>query len=55
MNDLIIYNTDDGKSHVALLVVENEACLPQNQFAKLFDTSVPNITSHTKIYYKTKS
>lgn len=25
MNDLIIYNTDDGKSHVALLVVENEA------------------------------
>jgi len=25
MNDLIIYNTDDVKSHVALLVVENEA------------------------------
>ncbi|HHF2758101.1 TPA: DNA-binding protein, partial [Haemophilus influenzae] len=24
-----MYNTDDGKSHVALLVVENEAWLTQ--------------------------
>lgn len=43
MNGLIVYNTDDGKSHVALLVVENEAWLPQNQLAELFDTSVQNI------------
>ena len=50
MNDLIIYNTDDGKSHVALLVVENEAWLTQNQLAELFDTSVQNIALHTKIY-----
>ena len=48
MNDLIIYNTDDGKSHVALLVIENEAWLTQNQLAELFDTSVPNITTHIK-------
>ena len=48
MNDLIIYNTDDGKSHVALLVVENEVWLTQNQLAELFDTSVPNITIHIK-------
>ena len=48
MNDLIIYNTDDGKSHVALLVVENEAWLTQNQLAELFDTSVQNITIHIK-------
>ena len=48
MNDLIIYNTDDGKSHVALLVVKNEAWLTQNQLAELFDTSVPNITTHIK-------
>ena len=50
MNDLIIYNTDDGKSHVALLVVENKAWLTQNQLAELFDTSVQNIVSHIKIY-----
>ena len=48
MNDLIIYNTDDGKSHVALLVVENEAWLTQNQLAELFDTSVQNITLNIK-------
>ena len=48
MSDLIIYNTDDGKSHVALLVVENEAWLTQNQLSELFDTSVPNITTHIK-------
>ncbi|KMZ24269.1 DNA-binding protein [Haemophilus influenzae] len=48
MNDLIIYNTDDGKSHVALLVVENEAWLTQNQLAELFDTSIPNITTYIK-------
>ena len=55
MNDLIIYNTDDGKSHVALLVVENEAWLIQNQLAGLFDTSVLNIVSHIKTHYNTKS
>ena len=43
MNDLIIYNTDDVKSHVALLVVENEAWLAQNQLAELFDTAVQKI------------
>ncbi|WP_409500850.1 virulence RhuM family protein [Mannheimia glucosida] len=48
MSDLIIYNTEDGKSNVALLVVENEAWLTQNQLAELFDTSVPNITTHIK-------
>ena len=48
MNDLIIYNTDDGKSHVALLVVENEAWLTQDPLAELFDTSVQNIALHIK-------
>ena len=45
MNDLIIYNTDDGKSHVALLVVENEAWLTQNQLAELL-TPLYKISSY---------
>lgn len=48
MTDLIIYNTDDGKSNVALLVADNEAWLTQNQLAELFDTSVQNIALHIK-------
>ena len=54
MSDLIIYNTDDGKANVALLVMENEAWLTQNQLAELFDTSVPNITIHIKNILKDK-
>lgn len=27
ITDLIIYNTDDGKSNATLLVVDNEVCL----------------------------
>ncbi|MGC7561081.1 virulence RhuM family protein [Pasteurella sp. PK-2025] len=48
MTDLIIYNTDDGRSNVALLVADNEAWLTQNQLAELFDTSVQNIALHIK-------
>ena len=54
MSDLIIYNTDDGKANVALLVMENEAWLTQNQLAELYDTSVPNITTHIKNILKDK-
>ncbi|MDO4641459.1 MAG: virulence RhuM family protein [Neisseria sp.] len=54
MDDLIIYNTDDGKAHVALLVVENEAWLTQKQLAELFDTSVSNITTHIKNIFENK-
>ncbi|MDY3332129.1 MAG: virulence RhuM family protein [Pelistega sp.] len=48
MSELIIYNTDDGKSKVSLLVKDNEAWLTQSQLAELFATSVPNITTHIK-------
>lgn len=48
MTDLIIYNTDDGESNVALLVADGEVWLTQNQLAELFDTSVQNISDHIK-------
>lgn len=48
MRDLIIYNTEDGKSKVSLFVQENEVWLSQNQLAELFDTSVRNISEHIK-------
>ena len=48
MDNLIIYNTDDGQSHVSLLVSDGEAWLTQNQLAELFSTSVPNIATHIK-------
>ncbi|OOR99147.1 hydroxyacid dehydrogenase [Haemophilus paracuniculus] len=48
MSDLIIYNTEDGKSKVSLFVQENEVWLSQNQLAELFDTSVRNVSEHIK-------
>ncbi|TCP97268.1 hypothetical protein EDC44_10272 [Cricetibacter osteomyelitidis] len=48
MSDLIIYNTEDGKSKVSLFVQGNEVWLTQNQLAELFDTSVQNIGLHVK-------
>ena len=48
MDNLIIYNTDDGQSHVSLLVSDGEAWLRQNQLAELFATSVQNISEYIK-------
>lgn len=48
--EIIIYNTTDGKVSVALFTKDGDAWMNQNQLAELFDTSVPNISMHiTKI------
>ena len=45
-NDLIIYQTADGKASVALLAKDGMVWMNQSQLAELFDTSVPNISMH---------
>lgn len=44
--DIIIYNTQDGKTAVSLLTRAGTVWMNQNQLAELFDTSVPNISMH---------
>ncbi|MDN3674083.1 virulence RhuM family protein [Flavobacterium branchiarum] len=44
--EIIIYNTIDGKSSVALFARDGDAWLNQNQLAELFDTSKQNISLH---------
>lgn len=49
MNDeqnIIIYNTPDGKSAVSLLAKDGSVWMNQGQLAELFATSVPNISMH---------
>lgn len=48
MSDLIIYNTEDGKSKVSLFAADGEVWLTQHQLADLFDTSAQNIGLHIK-------
>jgi hypothetical protein len=43
---LIIYNTDDGKTSVTLLAKDGNIWMNQQQLAELFDTSIPNISMH---------
>jgi len=44
--NIIIYNTADGKASVALYARNSMIWMSQNQLAELFDTSVPNISMH---------
>ena len=45
---IIIYNTADGETSVALYEKNGDVWMNQNQIAKLFDTSIPNISMHIK-------
>lgn len=44
--NIIIYNTSDGKASVALYAQDGMVWMNQNQLAELFATSVPNISMH---------
>lgn len=44
--NIIIYNTPDGKASVSLYASDVSVWMNQNQLAELFATSVPNISMH---------
>ncbi len=44
--NLIIYNTADGKASVSLYAKDGQVWMNQNQLAELFDTSKQNISQH---------
>ena len=45
-NNIIIYNTEDGKAKVVLYAQDGNIWMNQNQMAELFDTSKQNISQH---------
>lgn len=45
-NNIIIYNTLDGKASVSLYTNDGNVWMNQNQLAELFDSSKPNISMH---------
>lgn len=52
--NIIIYNTSDGKAAVSLFAKDGSVWMSQNQLAELFDTSVPNISMHISKILKEK-
>ena len=53
-NDIIIYNTDDGKSSVVLVGADGMVWLNQLQMAELFATSKQSISYHITNILKEK-
>ncbi|MDK8824417.1 RhuM family protein [Corynebacterium coyleae] len=47
-DEVVIYNTDDGKAQVRLQVVGHDAWLTQKQMAQLFDVTTAAISHHIK-------
>ena len=52
--NIILYNTTDGKGAVALYAKDGSVWLNQNQLAELFATSKPNISMHIANILKEK-
>ena len=52
--ELIFYNTVDGKSNVVLLAKDGDVWMNQTQLAELFDTSKQNISLHVVNVLKEK-
>jgi hypothetical protein len=50
--DIIIYNTPDGKASVALYAKDGNIWMNQNQLAELFDTSSKILVNTLKAYWK---
>ena len=48
MDDLIIYNTDDGQANVSLLAKDGTVWCTQAQMAELFDVQKAAISKHLK-------
>jgi len=53
-NQIIIYDTADGKASVSLFAQDGNVWMNPKQLAELFDTSVPNISMHISNILKEK-
>lgn len=55
MSDILIYQTEDGRTRVNLLVQEHTVWLNQSQLAELLTPPYQTSQRISKIYWKTKS
>lgn len=47
-DDVIIYNTEDGKTKINVRIIDETVWLTQNQICELFQTSKSNLSEHIK-------
>lgn len=53
-SNIVIYQTEDGKTSVSLMTQDGNVWMNQNQLAELFTTSIPNISMHISGILKDK-
>lgn len=51
-NEIIIYNTEDGKAQISLRLENGMVWLNQSEIAELFDTTKQNISKHIKAIFE---
>ena len=51
-NDMIIYNTEDGKSKISLKLENGTVWLSQLEIAELFETTKQNVSKHIKAIFE---
>ena len=51
-NDMIIYNTEDGKSKISLKLENGTVWLRQLEIAELFETTKQNVSKHIKAIFE---
>ena len=51
-NDMIIYNTEDGKSKISLKLEKGTVWLSQLEIAELFETTKQNVSKHIKAIFE---
>ena len=51
-NDMIIYNTEDGKSKINLKLENGTVWLNQLEIAELFETTKQNVSTHVKAIFE---
>jgi len=50
--EIILYQTEDGKTRVEVHFEGETAWLTQSQLAELFQTSIPNISMHVRNIFR---
>ncbi len=49
--EIVVYQTEDGRSHIQVMLDGDTVWLTQNQIAELYQTTIPNINIHLRNIY----
>lgn len=52
MTEIILYQTEDGKTKIQVRLVDETVWLTQSQMAELFQTSIPNVSMHIRNIFR---